>query len=107
MGHREGSVRRPLRRAFHQGHGGLMFNRPPAHEISDTPALVLELIRELEAEREATLSAAAGDRSNRQIAALQQIRGIGANFAAVLVHEVFYRGFENRRQLASYVGIAP
>jgi transposase len=70
-------------------------------------ALVLELIRELEAEREATLSAAAADRSNRQIAALQQIRGIGANFAAVLVHEVFYRGFENRRQLASYVGIAP
>ena len=68
--------------------------------------LVLELIRELEAEREATLSATA-DRSSQQIAALQQIRGIGANFAAVLVHEVFYRGFENRRQLASYVGIAP
>ena len=43
----------------------------------------------------------------RQIAALQRIRGIGANFAAVLVREVFYRGFENRRQLASYVGIAP
>jgi transposase len=68
--------------------------------------LVLELIRELEAEREATLSAAT-DRSSQQIAALQQIRGIGANFAAVLVHEVFYRGFQNRRQLASYVGIAP
>jgi transposase len=68
--------------------------------------LVLELIRELEAEREATLSAAT-DRSSQQIAALQQIRGIGANFAAVLVHEVFYRGFQNRRQLASYVGISP
>jgi transposase len=68
--------------------------------------LVLELIRELEAEREATLSATA-DQSSQQIAALQQIRGIGANFAAVLVHEVFYRSFQNRRQLASYVGISP
>ena len=35
------------------------------------------------------------------------IRGIGANFAAVLVREVLYRSFANRRQLASYVGIAP
>ena len=68
---------------------------------------VLELVRELEAEREAALSAATANRSSRQIAALQQIRGIGANFAAVVVHEVFYRGFENRRQIASYVGIVP
>ena len=33
---------------------------------------------------------------------------MGANFAAVLTHEVLCIGnFENRRQLASYVGIAP
>ena len=38
---------------------------------------------------------------------LQRIRGIGPNFAAVLVREVLYRSFANRRQLASYVGIAP
>ena len=36
-----------------------------------------------------------------------RIRGIGENFAAVLVREVFYRSFEYRRQLASYVGITP
>ena len=34
-------------------------------------------------------------------------RGDGPNFAAVLVREVLYRSFANRRQLASYVGIAP
>ena len=42
-----------------------------------------------------------------KVMALQRIRGIGANFAAVLVREVFYRSFANRRQLGSYVGIAP
>jgi len=33
--------------------------------------------------------------------------GIGDNFAAVLAREVFYRHFGNRKQLASYVGLAP
>jgi transposase len=42
-----------------------------------------------------------------KITALQRIRGIGENFAAVLTREVFYRSFGNRRQLASYVGITP
>jgi transposase len=70
-------------------------------------ALVLELIREVEAERSEALAAAADDATARKIMALQRIRGIGANFAAVLGREVFYRSFINRRQLASYVGIAP
>ena len=43
----------------------------------------------------------------QKIIALQRIRGIGPNFAAVLVREVLYRSFANRRQLASYVGITP
>lgn len=69
--------------------------------------LVLELIRELETERAAALAAAADDTITRKITALQSIRGIGENFAAVLGREVLYRSFDNRRQLASYVGIAP
>ena len=69
--------------------------------------LVLELIREVEAERAEALAATTDDATTRKIAALQRIRGIGANFAAVLVREVLYRSFANRRQLASYVGIAP
>lgn len=74
--------------------------------------LALELIRELEAERAAALAvaaeAAAADHAMAlKITALQRIRGIGENFSAVLVREVLYRSFANRRQLASYVGIAP
>ncbi len=42
-----------------------------------------------------------------KITALQRLRGVGGNFAAVLGQEVFYRSFGNRRQLASYVGITP
>ena len=69
--------------------------------------LVLELIRELEAERAQALATAADDAMARKIITLQRIRGIGENFAAVLVREVFYRSFANRRHLASYVGIVP
>jgi len=69
--------------------------------------LALELIREVEAERAEALAVTADDEMTRKIAALQRIRGIGTNFAAVLVREVLYRSFANRRQLASYVGIAP
>jgi transposase len=74
--------------------------------------LALELIRDLEAERAAALAAAgeaaAADKAMAlKITALQRIRGIGENFSAVLVCEVLYRSFANRRQLASYVGIAP
>ncbi len=69
--------------------------------------LVLELIREIEAERTEALAATAEDTIIRKITALQRIRGVGTNFATVLVREVLYRSFDNRRQLASYVGIAP
>jgi transposase len=70
--------------------------------------MVLDLIREMEAERaEALAAAAASEVTAQKIEALQRIRGIGPNFSAVLVYEVLYRHFENRRQLASYVGIAP
>jgi transposase len=69
---------------------------------------VLELIRELETDRASSLEEAKADNAIAgKIVALQGIRGIGNNFAAVLTHEVFYRSFGNRRQLASYVGITP
>jgi transposase len=69
---------------------------------------VLELIRELEADRAKALEQAeVADTVINKIIALQRIRGVGENFAAVLVREVFYRSFANRRQLASCVGITP
>lgn len=69
--------------------------------------MTLELIREVEGERDAAADARPQDQTFRKIAALCRIRGVGENFAAVLTHEVFYRSFDNRRQLASYVGITP
>ena len=67
--------------------------------------LTLELIREIEAER--ADAAAAPEEVCQKTAALARIRGVGENFAAVLTREVFYRRFDNRRQLGSYVGVAP
>ena len=46
------------------------------------------------------------DRSH-QAAALVRLRGIGPNDALLLVAELFYRSFRNRRQLASMAGLAP
>jgi transposase len=69
--------------------------------------LILELIHEMEAERAKALAAKGDDAMTRKIVDLQRIRGIGANFSTVLAREVLYRSFANRRQLASYVGIAP
>ena len=36
---------------------------------------------------------------------LIRVRGIGPTFASVLTHEVFYRSFDNRRQVGSYLGL--
>ena len=69
--------------------------------------LTMALIRELDAERDIALEAAPDDAANQKITSLQRIRGIGENFAAVLVREVLYRPFSNRKQLASYVGLTP
>ncbi len=38
---------------------------------------------------------------------LLEIKGIGAEFAAGLWLEALFRHFDNRRQLASYAGLAP
>lgn len=69
--------------------------------------LTLELIREVEAERDEAVATKPQNDTSRKIVDLCRIRGIGENFAAVLTREVFYRSFDNRRQIASYVGITP
>src|SRR6201996_7371671 len=45
--------------------------------------------------------------SAKKIQELAKIKCIGPEFATTLVGEVFYRSFDNRRQLASYVGLTP
>ena len=69
--------------------------------------LTMELIKDLDTERAEALEAAPDNTASQKITALRRIRGIGENFAAVLVHEVLYRPFGSRKQLASYVGLTP
>src|SRR5262249_49226406 len=61
---------------------------------------ILELIREVEAERDEVVTTNPEHQTSRKIVALCRIRGLGENFAGVLTREVFYRSFDNRRQIA-------
>src|SRR5260221_8293941 len=70
--------------------------------------LVVEMIATLEAERNAIVEDEASTHVNaKKIQNLHKLKAIGPEFAAVLVGEIFHRDFNNRRQLASYVGFAP
>jgi len=70
--------------------------------------LVVEMIATLEAERDAIVEDEASTHINaKKIRDLHKLKAIGPEFAAVLVGEIFHRHFNNRRQLASYVGFAP
>jgi transposase len=72
----------------------------------DRLELVLEQVKAVESERDALLAA-------QQIAApepaamLLAIKGVGPEFAAILWSEGLFRHFDNRRQVASYAGLAP
>ena len=71
--------------------------------------LVLGMIQTIEAERDAIASAKSKSRhtSAKKIQHLVKLKSIGPEFATVLVGEVFYRTFDNRKQIGSYVGLTP
>ena len=92
------------------------FARREVERLCERLALVERQIAEVEAERDAgarsaeTLSmtdAPAGGAAAAKIAALVRLKGIGANDATLLAHEVLWRDFRNRRELAGWAGIAP
>ena len=62
---------------------------------------------EVDAPHHAGTAAGGGARADASIAALTRLKGIGANDATLLMHEVFYRAFRNRRELAGWAGLAP
>jgi transposase len=63
-------------------------------------------IAAVEKQRAAALTAApADDDAVRQVQALRRLRGFGPEFSNMLVREVYYRQFANRRKVASYVGL--
>ena len=82
----------------------------------DRLELLLDQIAAVEAERDAMLArqaeaeAAQGDPSVRNAPArvqkLMELNGLGAETVAKLETEAFYRSFDNRRQLAAFVGLA-
>ena len=69
----------------------------------DRLELLLDHIKQAEAERDALLAAAPGPAGRM----LLEFKGIGAEFAASIWLEALFRSFGNRRQLASYAGLAP
>jgi transposase len=71
--------------------------------------LVLRMIETIEAERDAIALAKSKSRhtSAKKIQHLVKLKSIGPEFATVLVGEVFYRTFDNRKQIGSYVGLTP
>jgi transposase len=73
----------------------------------DRLELLLKQIKEVEHERDVLLSAQAAEDATSPAAMLLSIKGIGIKFANVLVSECFVRRFDNRRQVASYAGLAP
>jgi transposase len=69
--------------------------------------LVGEQLRELgQATDTAPVSAAAAEMGRRS-AVLQRLKSLGPVFTATLTNEVFYKDFDNRRQVAGYCGLAP
>lgn len=80
------------------------------HEIArefERLELVLRQLKELEAERTAACNAADAVPCADKIGTLQKVAGIGEVGATLLVTEVFHRTFQNRRHLASFLGLSP
>ncbi len=74
----------------------------------DRLELLIEQIKAVETERDALLDPAVKtEGAPAPQAMLLAIKGIGPEFAAVLWSEGLFRRFDNRRQVASYAGLAP
>jgi len=75
----------------------------------DRIELLLEQIKAVEAAQEALLAAVrkpASQAATDPVTMLLALKGVGANFTAVIWSEAFYRQFTNRRQVAAYAGLA-
>jgi transposase len=68
--------------------------------------LVDKQIKALEAKSLAELRAPAAGSVEAKIGQLMDLKSIGLSGGPILVNEVFYRKFDNRRQVGSYFGLA-
>jgi transposase len=85
---------------------------PPPHlmaeprRLMERIELLLGQLRAVEAEPDAVLREEATTDGSASVL-LMKSRGIGPEFATVLLTECFWRRFGNRRQVASFAGLAP
>jgi transposase len=63
----------------------------------------LAALEQADAEQASAVPAAMAERRD----GLQRLKALGPAFATTLTNEVFYKDFRNRREVASYVGLAP
>jgi transposase len=68
-------------------------------------SLVVQQLAELEAASEAEVRAAAHGTAEAKIRQLIDLKSLGPVGSQGLVNEVFYRSFDNRRQVGSYFGL--
>ena len=74
----------------------------------DRLEMLIEQIKAVETERDTLLDPGAkSEGAPAPQAMLLAIKGVGPEFAAVLWSEGLFRHFDNRRQVASYAGLAP
>jgi transposase len=73
----------------------------------DRLELLIDQIKKVEAKRDAILAARQSDSPPPVGNMLLGFKGIGQEFASVLWTEGLFRHFDNRRQVASYAGLAP
>src|ERR1700751_1352053 len=106
----------PLDRAFVKSLAGLRTRdgRPLPERLKDEIAreyerlcLVVRQLKELEAKSKAELRAARPGSPDARIMQLMDLKSIGPVGGQKLVNEVFYRDFDNRRQVGSYFGLIP
>ena len=69
--------------------------------------LVCSQIAAVERERDALIKMRSEAGPDTPAAALARLKGIGCEFGSLLWLEGLFRGFDNRRQIAAYAGLAP
>jgi transposase len=73
----------------------------------DRLELLVEQIEAVEAERNVLLDKEPDTATPAPVRMLLSVKGIGPEFAAIVWSEGLFRHFDNRRQVASYAGLAP
>ena len=78
--------------------------------IDDIAEVEAEMKAEIAAARKANRATPASSTPNDtqdKVAQLCKLKSIGVHFSTVLVREVYYRSFRNRRGVGQYIGLAP